>query len=483
MKKQFYFFMAIMLLLAACNNPLEEAVNIRITYFAFEGLTPVAEGSIDNETCVITVYVPMGCNLENLNPTIKTAKGCELRNAPGNNFSQPVRLTVSDGRTDIAYIVYVHEEIIAGEVLKVGKDKTCKTVAEAAAQATDNCTVEIDAGTYAGDVARWRQNNLMIRAVGGDVVLDANGKNIGGVGIWEINGGRIRVEGITFKNAKVPDRNGAGIRLTKGDLTLINCRFLNNETGVLTANDGVSTLTVRNCEFGYNGYGDGYSHNLYAGYIAKLSVTGCYFHHADVGHLLKSRAALNMITCNRITDENDGQSQASYELDFPSGGQAVVTGNIIQQSKNTENPIIISFAKEGFNHYTDNELYLCYNTVVNSRTQNDLVVNAPVSPSIRIVAYNNLLSGNTYFNPQIQLYADEGNVLFKQGDLNDDYSPTIQAYNEWNSKVEPDIDNSLSTALKTMGISLIPAMEYKHPLEVKPFAGTPAIPGALQSAL
>jgi hypothetical protein len=371
------------------------------------------------------------------------------------------------------------EEIPYSTILTVGRDKDFKTIKEASEKAVDSTLIEIDAGTYSGYVALWTQNNLILRAKG-DVILDANGKSTGGKGIWEINGGRVSVEGITFKNARVPDRNGAGIRLTKGDLTVVNCRFLNNEMGLLTSNDGISTLTVYNSEFGYSGYGDGYSHNLYVGIIASLSVTGCYFHHANIGHLLKSRAALNIIMYNRLTDENDNVSLASYELDFPCGGQAIVVGNIIQQSKNTDNPNIIAYAMEESNRYPDNELYVCYNTVVNSRTQTDNFINAPAVP-IRIVVMNNLLPENVSFLPQLSLFADKGNLTFQPSDLNNDYSPVQKAFDQWQNRLEPAVDETLSTSLKTKGIHLTPTKEYVHPANIKELKNPPKIPGAIQT--
>jgi hypothetical protein len=394
-------------------------------------------------------------------------------------------LPVDDDEEVVPVDEVVQEEIPYSTVLKVGADKPFKTVSEASANAGDSTLIEVDAGTYSGDVALWTQNNLIIRAVGGEVILDANGKNTGGKGIWEINGGRISVEGITFKNAKVPDENGAGIRLTKGDLTVVDCRFLRNETGILTSNDGVSTLTVRNSEFGYNSHDDGFSHNLYVGYIAKLSVSGSYFHHASTGHLLKSRAAQSVVMYNRLTDETDDDSRASYELDFPSGGQAVVVGNIIQQSKNTENPSIISYAKEVVDNkypHPVNELYLCYNTVFNSRTQTDILINALSSPSIRFVVYNNLLSENIRHLPDLILYVEKSNQSFVSGDLNSDYSPTQNAFNKWkNFLLETDIDNILSSNLKAQGISLIPTKEYVHPLNTKELKTPPQLPGAIQT--
>lgn len=83
--------------------------------------------------------------------------------------------------------------------------------------------------------------------------------------------------------------------VTGGHLVVRNSTFTNNENGILTGSDKESILEIENCEFGNNGFGDGRSHNLYVGAIKRLSVTGSYFHHARVGHLLKSRAAENHI--------------------------------------------------------------------------------------------------------------------------------------------------------------------------------------------
>lgn len=203
-------------------------------------------------------------------------------------------------------------------VLRVGPDKAIKTIAAAARLAGDGAVVEVDSGTYEGDVAVWTQDALTLRAVGGRVKLMANGAAAEGKGIWVMRGGQMDVDGFEFSGATVPDHNGAGIRLEKGTLTVRNCAFLDNENGILTSNNSELVLRIENSEFAWNGYGDGYTHNLYVGAIASLSVTGSYFHHARVGHLLKSRAAVNDIRYNRLTDEAGGH--ASYELEFANGG-------------------------------------------------------------------------------------------------------------------------------------------------------------------
>jgi hypothetical protein len=220
----------------------------------------------------------------------------------------------------------------------------------------------VDAGDYDGDVAVWRQDQVTVRAVGGRVRLRAQGAAAEGKGIWVVRAVGMRVEGFDFEGASVPARNGAGIRFEHGSLLVRDCRFLHNEMGLLTGNDAGSVLEIEDSEFAHNQRPDGHNHNLYVGRIARLSVKGSYLHHARTGHLLKSRAAVNEIHNNRITDEEGGA--ASYELEFPEGGVAHVVGNLIAQSRDTQNAILISYGAEGY-RWPRNELLLEHNTLVN----------------------------------------------------------------------------------------------------------------------
>ena len=247
----------------------------------------------------------------------------------------------------------------------------------------------MDAGDYVADVAVWQQDDITLRAVRGRARLLANGAAAEGKGIWVVRAKRMRVEGFDFEGAAVPSRNGAGIRLERGSLFVRDCRFRYNEMGLLTNNDPSTVLEVENSEFAYNQRPDGHNHNLYVGQIARLSVTGSYFHHARTGHLLKSRAALNHIVNNRLTDEDGGT--ASYELEFPNGGLAYVVGNLISQNIRTENPQLISFGAEGYK-WPRNEIHLENNTLVNPLPQGGVFLQvAPGADAIRAV--NNRLVG------------------------------------------------------------------------------------------
>lgn len=275
-------------------------------------------------------------------------------------------------------------------ILRVGPTKTIKTIAAAAILARSGDKIDVDSGDYIADVAVWQHDNITVRAVGGRVRLLAQGAVAEGKGIWVVRANGIRVEGFDFEGAAVTDRNGAGIRLEKGSLLVRNCSFMRNQMGLLTNNDPDTVLEVENSEFAYNQRPDGHNHNLYVGQIARLSVTGSYFHHAHIGHLLKSRAAVNYIYNNRLTDEADGT--ASYELEFPNGGMAYVVGNVIAQSLRTENPHLISFGAEGYK-WPRNEIYLGNNTLVNPLPHGGIFLRvAPGADAIR--AINNTLLGS-----------------------------------------------------------------------------------------
>lgn len=273
--------------------------------------------------------------------------------------------------------------------LRVGPTRPVRTLTAASRMAAAGSTIEVDAGDYLGDVAVWERDGVTVRAVGGRVRLLANGAAAEGKGIWVVRATGMGVQGFDFEGAAVPARNGAGIRLERGSLFVRDCSFIRNEMGILTNNDPATVLEVENSEFAYNQRPDGHNHNLYVGQIARLSVSGSYFHHARSGHLLKSRAAVSRILYNRLVDGDGGS--ASYELEFPNGGLATVVGNVIAQSLQTENPQLISFGAEGY-HWPRNEIVLEDNTLVNPLPQGGVFLRVwPGAHSIR--ASNNRLVG------------------------------------------------------------------------------------------
>jgi hypothetical protein len=257
-----------------------------------------------------------------------------------------------------------------GRVLNVGPGQALATPSAAAAVAQNSDVIRIAAGDYRGDVATWRQNNLTICGVGGRARLFADGINAGGKGIWVVSGSNITIDSVEFRNAAVPDLNGAGIRAEHGGwLRIRNSGFYDNENGILT-NSGATTLVIEGSEFARNGRGDGFTHNLYVGQIDRLTVSASYFHEAKVGHNLKSRARESVIENSYLMDGPTGT--ASYLADFPNGGRVVMRGNLLHKGPSAQNPSAISFGAEGLTNPT-NTLELTHNTVAITRSGGSFV--------------------------------------------------------------------------------------------------------------
>lgn len=126
------------------------------------------------------------------------------------------------------------------------------------------------------------------------------------------------MENIEFSGCAVPDKNGAGIRQEGANLTVRSCYFHDNENGILAGTVKNGPIWIEYSEFGYNGNGDGYSHNLYINNVDTLIFQFNYSHHAKIGHELKTRAHVNYILYNRLSDEVTGT--ASRNIDIPNGG-------------------------------------------------------------------------------------------------------------------------------------------------------------------
>ncbi|HKT48968.1 MAG TPA: choice-of-anchor D domain-containing protein, partial [Candidatus Angelobacter sp.] len=282
----------------------------------------------------------------------------------------------------------------------------------AAAAAGD--TIQIDSSvTYVGDVCAWTTPDLTLQGVGGARAhIDAGGLNSQGKAIWVISGANTTVENIEFSGATVPDHNGAGIRQQADNLTVRNCYFHDNEEGILTDASLTSTITIEFTEFGFNGFGDGQSHNVYIGNIGTLIFRYNYSHHAKIGHLLKTRAAQNFILYNRLSDEATGTS--SYQIDIPNGGLSYVIGNVIEQGPLNDNSTFIAYLEEGINPGNPNEqLFVINNTFANDASSGTFISLAPGAAPV--VIKNNIFSGpGTITNQASAVQANNfsGNAAF-----------------------------------------------------------------------
>jgi len=185
-------------------------------------------------------------------------------------------------------------------ILTVGAGRQFSTIAAAVAASHDGDTVQIQAGVYVNDFAIIT-TKISLQGVGGMASLVATASPPNGKAILTV-GTDVTMDHLEFSGAAVPDANGAGIRYEGGNLTLTNCYFHDNENGIMgnPPAAGTGTVTVRNSEFAFNGNGTGLTHNLYIGDVASLTIDNSYFHDANVGHELKSRAEQTTVTNSRI---------------------------------------------------------------------------------------------------------------------------------------------------------------------------------------
>lgn len=294
----------------------------------------------------------------------------------------------------IALLLLLAPVAWAASTHTVGPDGSPASLAEAIQRAQDGDTIALLPGTYKGAVAVLRQRRLTLRGVGERPVIEADGKIAEEKAIWVIKNGEFLIENIEFRGARARDRNGAGIRFEQGRLTVRRCAFIDNEKGLLTANFGEAELDIEDSLFAQGArVGEQPNHLLYVGAIARLSLRGSRFHQGATGHLLKSRARENWLGYNLFADGPDGI--ASYEVEFPNGGEATLIGNVIAQGPRTENHAVLAYGAEG-PRWPRNRLRLVHNTFVNQAWKPArylrLWEDRLISP-VELLAVNNLAVG------------------------------------------------------------------------------------------
>ncbi len=354
----------------------------------------------------------------------------------------------------------------AAHVVKVGPARVIRTPSEAAQYAKPGDVIEIDAGDYTDDIAVWRQNNVVIRGVVGDeknrphmrmskpISFVKGNDQANGMGIWVLKADNIRIENIEFSGAKVPHKNGAGVRIDNAlNSTICNSVFHHNENGLL---GGGGILLVEYSEFRHNGSGTGYTHNIYVNQPeTTLIFQYNYSHHARVGHNLKTRAKINHILYNRIMDEKEGRS--SYLVDVSNGGLTYMIGNILQQGRHTINKTTaIAYGLEGITKGYSSKLFFVNNTLVNNLGSGYYL---NLSPNTQASFFNNLfLAGGTMVNTAVvrsnNLESGLEEVVDASG-FNYHLTPTSKARN-----AGLIVDN-------VNGFDLIPKYEYVNPTSRK----------------
>jgi hypothetical protein len=206
-------------------------------------------------------------------------------------------------------------------------------------------TIIVAPGRYP-DCAVFGGANITIRAAQPSTAIFEGGA-CDGKGTLVLRGLSATIDGLVFKGISVPDNNGAGIRLEKGDLTVTRSTFLDSQQGILSNEDRQASITVERSTFaGLGGCPGGQcSHSMYIGDVASLTVNRVRFERGTGGHYLKSRAA-RIDVINSSFDDSAGR-QTNYAIDLPNGSTGRIAGNVFVVGKNKENhSAIIAVAAE-----------------------------------------------------------------------------------------------------------------------------------------
>ena len=380
-------------------------------------------------------------------------------------------------QTKTAFSIPQPTLIKSARTLRVGPEQAYKTPAQAAEEARYNDLIEIEAGLYLEGSTEWHANNLTLRGIGGRAHMQVfpriinkaktNKNRENNKAIWLITGNNITIENMVFSGTRATSQNRseirfegnnrAGISFEGRNLTLRNCYFHDNETGLITADDALSNIFIENSEFSHNSLDyriyKQLGHNLFIGIAHNLVIRNSYIHHADIGHHIKTQAINNYILYNRIMDESGG---SSYLIDFVGGGYAYLLGNLFQQGKNTENDSFLAFASEENREDPAQSLYVINNTFVNEYETGVFVNNHSVAPSTLI--------NNVFIGPGTAIAgAGEQANNFKIGA---DELRNIERFDYRPRSDSAVIDQGIDPGFAENGMALRPVFEHAYPQQL-----------------
>lgn len=199
-----------------------------------------------------------------------------------------------------------------------------------------DATITIAPGTY-NECAIQQAGHITFRAAQpGSVVFDSG--TCEGKAALVLRGNGSTVDGIVFRNMRVDDGNGAGIRIEIGDLTVTNSMFLDSQEGILGSTDEATTIRIDRSTFSGLGQCDetpDCAHSIYLGNTGRVIVTNSRFERGRGGHYVKLRSP-NVEIANNSFDDTAGRN-TNYMIDLPEGARGRIAGNVFVQGKNKEN--------------------------------------------------------------------------------------------------------------------------------------------------
>jgi len=214
-------------------------------------------------------------------------------------------------------------------------------------------TILIADGTYRQCAVQGAGTITLRARTRGAAILD--GTVCEGKAALVLRGAGATIDGLVFQNLRVPDGNGAGIRLEQGDLAVSYATFRDSEEGILTGSDETGRIAIDRSTFHRLGRCDrdlDCAHSIYIGHYGALTVTRSRFEAGNGGHYVKSRAARVDISDNSF-DDSQGRA-TNYMIDLPAGATGRIDGNVMVQGRDKENySAFIALGAEGGEQSSD----------------------------------------------------------------------------------------------------------------------------------
>lgn len=197
-------------------------------------------------------------------------------------------------------------------------------------------TVVVAPGTYR-ECALQQAGRVTIRAARpGTAIFD--GATCEDKAAFVLRGAATTIDGIVFRNLRVPDGNGAGIRIEGGDLTVLNSMFLDSQEGILGAVDKPTRIRIDRSTFAGLGQCDestDCAHSIYLANTGSVTITNSRFERGRGGHYVKLRSPRVDIADNSFDDTRGHNT--NYMIDLPEGATGRIAGNTFVQGKDKEN--------------------------------------------------------------------------------------------------------------------------------------------------
>ncbi len=208
-------------------------------------------------------------------------------------------------------------------------------------------TIRIAPGRYEECITQDGGEISYVAEQRGGVIFDT--VTCEGKAAFVLRGRAATIDGLVFQNMQVPDRNGAGIRIEQGNLTVRETLFRNSESGILGSNDQRGAIRIERSTFaGLGRCDDEYdcAHSIYINGSGPVSVTHSRFERGRGGHYVKIRSAQVEVTDSSF-DDSAGRA-TNYMIDLPWGANGAIAGNSFVQGRDKENySALIALGGEG----------------------------------------------------------------------------------------------------------------------------------------